>query len=947
MRSGILCIALMIALSLWLASLPTTKSTDLKKSASMKESSSTKDSSSSKNTCISKHSSDAYSVAKKSDCVVVEIQQYSEEWSKGGLCEIFERRGKFYQSTLHSIPVSLVQEIRACALSGDSEREPSLSELGLTPQSLQKKVAELLAKGTLVVSKYEDERLPSFDELEPKIKELFSYKAVEKAALEELSQSEVLHHGLVMLSLPGSPEIRVYSNSWLDGRAPWFVMVADKKKKCYSKELKSLLSKIQPLGALSQGSNDQICQGLNVERTWFDYFFEQYRMGIDVSTAMSAAPLIGTAMKLPGWAAASQILTVEDAVDAGDGLIDIQVKMKDANCALDRFCWTASTNGSRADKIGMQNWDQFLRLRDWLERAVQSSGWISRWRFFSSGRSLIAIAPGSSDRLSGISSESLKFWKELGLSDESEFAVIACKDTVHASTIFFKAPYDVSLITGFGTSKSLKPSINNGKKAPSLYDFERAKYRDAEQVAGVFDRTGRRLRLSKIPNSFALVSGLSYPTLRDCESRDISAENYGENEELNYLYEELKPARQSKTWFIGENILTGEVDAKGKIAIKPDFATIGVFSDGLAPFQLPGGCFGYIDDKGKVVAAAGFEVAMPFYESLAAVKRNGRWGFIDTTGNIAIPIEFDFVSRFSEGLAAARAGAKFGFIDKTGKYVIGPKYGLVRHFEDGLARVQLDGKKAYIDHSGKVIGGRWFDELRQFSDGLAVFRSNDKFGYIDRMGNIVIPAKFSSVTNFRGGVALVDGAPEPKAIDRHGRSVKLPLGWSSFFREPVEDGLFGYAKDEARGRNYGFKDKSGKPVIAPIFENVSEFENGLCPVKIGGKWGVINKAGEFVIKPVFEGIVGNFSNNRLLVTRGEKYGVIDIAANFVVEPKYDRIYPFANGMAVVQKGLKFGYINTAGVEVFPPQFDAAQDFGASGRARVFRRVEPENVVELP
>ncbi|MBX9723407.1 MAG: WG repeat-containing protein [Candidatus Obscuribacterales bacterium] len=121
----------------------------------------------------------------------------------------------------------------------------------------------------------------------------------------------------------------------------------------------------------------------------------------------------------------------------------------------------------------------------------------------------------------------------------------------------------------------------------------------------------------------------------------------------------------------------------------------------------------------------------------------------------------------------------------------------------------------------------------------------------------------------------------------------------------------------------------------------------MCPVKIGGKWGVINKAGEFVIKPVFEGIVGNFSNNRLLVTRGEKYGVIDTAGNFVVEPKYDRIYPFANGMAVLQKGLKFGYINTAGVQVFPPQFDAAQDFGASGRARVFRRVELGKVVELP
>ena len=57
------------------------------------------------------------------------------------------------------------------------------------------------------------------------------------------------------------------------------------------------------------------------------------------------------------------------------------------------------------------------------------------------------------------------------------------------------------------------------------------------------------------------------------------------------------------------------------------------------------------------------------------------------------------------------------------------------------------------------------------------------------------------------------------------------------------------------GDKYGFINKAGEFVINLQFDRVGHFSEGLAPVLINGKedkWGYINKAGEIVIKPQFD-----------------------------------------------------------------------------------------------
>lgn len=59
--------------------------------------------------------------------------------------------------------------------------------------------------------------------------------------------------------------------------------------------------------------------------------------------------------------------------------------------------------------------------------------------------------------------------------------------------------------------------------------------------------------------------------------------------------------------------------------------------------------------------------------------------------------------------------------------------------------------------------------------------------------------------------------------------------------------------------NWGFKDKAGKIVIDPLFQEAGNFIEGLAPVKIKNMWGYIDINGNFVIKPRFKE-AGNFKN---------------------------------------------------------------------------------------
>lgn len=198
----------------------------------------------------------------------------------------------------------------------------------------------------------------------------------------------------------------------------------------------------------------------------------------------------------------------------------------------------------------------------------------------------------------------------------------------------------------------------------------------------------------------------------------------------------------------------GFIDRAGQIVVRPQFAHVGFFSEGLAWVETDiSGYFnvGFIDKEGKMVikpqfAAVGYtddKTASNFSAGLAAVQFSrgmGHHGFVDKSGRVVIDLpDSSEVNEFSEELASVcKTYGSCEYIDKTGKSFTRGQYARAASFSEGLANVQNpSGKWQYIDKTGNVFINGEFDKAEPFKDGLAYVTVGNKSGYIDKTGKFV------------------------------------------------------------------------------------------------------------------------------------------------------------------------------------------------------------------
>ncbi|MGB7844866.1 MAG: WG repeat-containing protein [Candidatus Acidiferrum sp.] len=168
---------------------------------------------------------------------------------------------------------------------------------------------------------------------------------------------------------------------------------------------------------------------------------------------------------------------------------------------------------------------------------------------------------------------------------------------------------------------------------------------------------------------------------------------------------------------------------------------------------------------------------------------------------------------------------------------------------------------------------------------------NGKVGYIDGEGKIKIAAELSDC-----------GSIDPGPEFSEGRAIIgcVPLGYI---------------------------DASGKPVIAPAFDEARRFSEGLAAVKgSDGKWGYVDKVGKLAVPPQFEE-AGDFSEGLAAVANDKgEWGYINPAARVQIPFGFEGAGSFSQGLARVEVGGKFGYIDKTGKQMIQPQFKDARDF---------------------
>jgi hypothetical protein len=130
---------------------------------------------------------------------------------------------------------------------------------------------------------------------------------------------------------------------------------------------------------------------------------------------------------------------------------------------------------------------------------------------------------------------------------------------------------------------------------------------------------------------------------------------------------------------------------------------------------------------------------------------------------------------------------------------------------------------------------------------------------------------------------------------------------------------------------FGFIDKSGKIVINPQFDDISQFSDGLAAIAnkkdkdSDAIWGYIDKEGKIIINPQFKS-AGDFKEGKALVGDGKKYGYIDKKGLYTINPQFDMAKDFNEGLAGIKQGETWGFINIEGKIVINPQFEEISSF---------------------
>lgn len=198
----------------------------------------------------------------------------------------------------------------------------------------------------------------------------------------------------------------------------------------------------------------------------------------------------------------------------------------------------------------------------------------------------------------------------------------------------------------------------------------------------------------------------------------------------------------------GKN-LYGFLNRRGKEVIPASYLSASDFQDGRSVVKLKDGTYALINLTGKILQKYDFAYVGLYGEGLLPFQKSsgGMYGFINEQGKIIIEPRFRWVQPFQGGSAIVTISDGnhdlSGLIDKKGQFILKPNYHKIIHLgEDRLAIGKaVDPEKPYIgeiyalgDTNGHILTGFIFNRIGQYENGAAS-AANDQFTFfIDKKG---------------------------------------------------------------------------------------------------------------------------------------------------------------------------------------------------------------------
>ncbi|WP_097026701.1 WG repeat-containing protein [Clostridium peptidivorans] len=362
----------------------------------------------------------------------------------------------------------------------------------------------------------------------------------------------------------------------------------------------------------------------------------------------------------------------------------------------------------------------------------------------------------------------------------------------------------------------------------------------------------------------------------------------------------------------------GYIDNKGDIIIKPQYDYAQDFQDnGLAVVEINGKS-GVINESNNFVIEPKYETITGFSEGLAQVVDNGVFKVIDEEGKVLTPKGYSYIGSYSEGRAVFydknREGKLlYGYLDTSGGEVIPLKYESASNFKEGKAVVKIrDNQYAMIDLNGNILKIYNYAFVGDLGDGLLAFQESTggNFGYIDESGKIVIVPQYTGAQAFKEGRAVVNTSEDFKnkygLIDKKGNFIIKPeYNDVNLLGEGMV--AVGKAIDPEKpyiGSKYAIADINGKFLTEFIYNNVSEYKNGLASASDDKSTFFIDRTGNRVKSlPMLSG-GGTVSMDENLIKANIDYRVSYLDKTGKVIWKQNTIIPLSDKYKIIEEKFK-------------------------------------------
>lgn len=206
-----------------------------------------------------------------------------------------------------------------------------------------------------------------------------------------------------------------------------------------------------------------------------------------------------------------------------------------------------------------------------------------------------------------------------------------------------------------------------------------------------------------------------------------------------------------------------------------------------------------------------------------------------------------------------------------------------------------------INFDSNHVTAPQFESLSILSDNCFKVRKNNLYGLIDADGNQLAPCDFYDITALGDHTAVAanqqiddsgwwtvysytfallseNGQQLTGEYAAIGSNASRDTSSPSLYAPQYHDGLI---RVKTTDEKWGFIDNTGAEIIAPRFQEASEFSNGLAAVKQNGKWGYIGTDGNFRIEPVFLSALSFNESGRAEVQSMSGWHVIDTDGQLV------------------------------------------------------------------